>query len=84
MSDRYYIRKSGHEAGWVYVHKSHSYEDLKTIDLINELVPGDVILKANKSDFQEIHQDIYEEIMDANSKGKDIVEVINHLVPGIF
>lgn len=84
MNDQYFIKKSGYEVGWVYIHTEGSYEDLELIDLFNELVPGDQILKAKKSDFQKISRDVYEAIIDANSKGHDSVKVIKHLVPGIF
>ncbi|WP_372814295.1 hypothetical protein [Paenibacillus sp.] len=84
MTDRYYIRKSGLDAGWVYIHKENSYADQVALDLFNEIVPGDQILRAKKSDFQEISFEVYEAIIDSNSKGQDTVETIKRLVPGIF
>jgi hypothetical protein len=72
---RYFIRVRGEEIGWVYFYKKGEFENDTHITLRNELIPGEIIESAHKSDFKEISKEQYNKIIEFSSiNPADIIE----------
>jgi hypothetical protein len=74
---RYFIKKSDPEMGWVYLHKEGDFEDALFISLINELVPGNEIGRATKSEYKEITKLQYKQIIDTIAVDGNVTKLIS-------
>jgi hypothetical protein len=78
--DRFFIRIIGDEIGWVYLHQHGMNEDTHSIHLVNELVPGDEITKANKAEYKEISKAQYDKVIHENENSDYSHDTINSLI----
>jgi hypothetical protein len=62
---RYFIRVRGEEIGWIYFHNKGEFENDTHITLRNELIPGEIIEYADKSDYREISKEQYNRIFES-------------------
>ncbi len=80
QQNRYFIRISGEEVGWVYYHNIGDFEDEKYIQLFNEQIPGESIKFAEKVDYKEISKEQYEKILDVINEDKDATPHIHNAI----